>query len=302
LASRLGIPSIAVQHHHAHIAVAQAELGVSVPVIGLAMDGFGLGDDGAAWGGEMLWVDCAPAAHRWRRLDHLAPLSLPGADAAAREPWRMAAAVLHNLGRGDEIEPRFAPIVGSVKARLVRSMLERHVNCPSTTSAGRWFDAAAGALGLSVQQANEAEAAMALESCAQAWLQANPAFVMPWTSLDLTPLLATLFDLSDEEPDTIARGAAMFHLGLAGALAHSAILAARARGTRTVVLGGGCFLNRILTDRLTRALEQAGLMVLRPQRVSCGDAGLALGQAWAAGCMLKAGDNTVVLAEMQTCA
>lgn len=302
LASRLQIPSIAVQHHHAHIAVVQAEQGVSVPVIGLAMDGFGLGDDASAWGGEVLWVDACDAAHQWRRLDHLAPLLLPGADAAAREPWRMAAAVLHGLGRGDEIETRFAPVVGRVKARIVGNMLERHVNCPSTTSAGRWFDAAAGALGLCSLQADEAEAAMALEASAQEWLQANPAFVAPWTSLDLAPLLSTLFDLIDKAPGSIARGAAIFHLGLAGALAHSAIGAARAHGTRTVVLGGGCFFNRILTDRVTGALEHAGLTVLRPQHVSCGDAGLALGQAWVAGCTIKAARDTVALAEVLTCA
>jgi len=290
VACRLGIPAIAVQHHHAHIAVVQAEQGISGPVIGLALDGVGLGDDGSAWGGEVLWVDSA--AHRWRRLDHLAPLWLPGGDTAAREPWRMAAAVLHRLGRTGEIEARFAPVVGVPAARLVRSMLEREVNSPSTTSAGRWFDAAAGALGLCVRQTAEAEAAIALERQAQEWLGIHPEFDVQWTSLDLAPLLAELFAMAGQGLASSARGAALFHLGLAGGLAHGAIEAARTQRTQTVVLGGGCFLNKVLSERLSAALQAAGLVVLRPQGVCCGDAGLALGQAWVAGCTIDAHQET----------
>ncbi len=288
LAARLGIPAIAVQHHHAHIAVVQAEQAVAGPVIGLALDGVGLGVDGSAWGGEVLWVDSCAAAHRWNRLDHLAPLLLPGGDTAAREPWRMAASALHRLGRGDEIEMRFSPVVGEQAARLVHHLLERRINSPSTTSAGRWFDAAAGALGLCVRQTFEAEAAMALEQRARGWLLANPAFEAPWRSLDLAPLLAELFAIRDRNDPSDARGAALFHLGLANGLAHSAIEAARTHNTKTVALGGGCFLNQVLRERLSGALQQAGLVVLRPRGVDCGDAGLALGQAWVAACTVTA--------------
>ena len=297
---RLGVPAIGVQHHHAHIAVVQAEQGVAGPVIGLALDGVGLGDDGSAWGGEVLWVDSA--ANRWRRLDHLAPLMLPGGDVAAREPWRMAAAVLLRLGRTDEIEARFAQVVGVFAARLVRSLLERQVNSSPTTSAGRWFDAAAGALGLSVHQTVEAEAAIALEQQARTWLQAHPEFVVQWTSLDLAPLVAKLFVMSDEGVASSGEGAALFHLGLASGLAHAATEAARTHGTRTVVLGGGCFLNQVLSERVSAALHGAGLVVLRPQSVCCGDAGLALGQAWVAGCTLHARQVMPSSVEVSSCA
>ena len=300
VAGRLGVPAIGVQHHHAHIAVVQAEQGVAGPVIGLALDGVGLGDDGSAWGGEILWVDSA--ANRWRRLDHLAPLLLPGGDVAAREPWRMAAAVLQRLGRTDEIEARFAPVVGVLAARLVRSLLERQVNSLPTTSAGRWFDAAAGALGLCVHQTVEAEAAIALEHQARTWLQAHPEFDVKWTSLDLAPLVAELFAMAGQGIASSAHGAALFHLGLVGALAHAATEAAHVNGTRTVVLGGGCFLNQVLSERVSAALQGADLMVLRPQSVSCGDAGLALGQAWVAACTINADQTMPLVVEVSSCA
>ena len=288
LAHRLGVPAIAVQHHHAHIAVVHAEQAVDVPVIGLALDGVGLGSDGMAWGGEVLWVDGGMAAHQWSRQAHLAPLAMPGGDVAAREPWRMAASVLHAGGRSDEIESRYAPVVGALASRTLRRQMERQLNCPATTSAGRWFDAAAGALGISVRQSVDAEAAIALEKLAREFLLAHPSFEVAWTSLDPSALVADLFEISTRGEAERRRGAARFHLGLASGLAHSAIDAARRQNVRTVVLGGGCFLNRVLRERLTTSLEDAGLTVRRPDTVACGDAGLALGQAWIAACEVAA--------------
>lgn len=282
IAASLGVPALAVQHHHAHIGVVLAEQGITGPVLGLALDGFGLGQDGQPWGGELLWVDADSAAPGWRRIDNLAPLALPGGDRAAREPWRLAAAVLHATGRADQIERRFAPLVGAQATRVLRSMLDRGLNCPTSSAAGRWFDAAAGALALSLRQAHEAEAAIALEGCAREWLQSNPDFSVAWTSLDLHPLVAELFALADRGRDAQARGAAMFHLGLAGALATRTVAAAHALRVRNVVLAGGCMANRVLTERLRSALGAAGLKVFEPQGAGCGDAGLALGQAWIA--------------------
>lgn len=297
LAAELGVPAIGVQHHHAHIAAVLAEHGMHSadgaetapeigPVIGLALDGVGLGTDGAAWGGELLWVDGAS----WQRLGHLTPLALPGGDRAAREPWRMAASALHALGRNPDITPRFAPVVGHSLAAGVQQMLARGLNCPPTSSAGRWFDAAAGALGLCVRQTEEAEAAIALEQAAHRALLRQPglpplagAAIDSQNRLDLRGLVPHLLAAqaagSATETDAAAAG---FHLALADALADWAHSAARQHGCATVCLGGGCFFNRILCERVTARLQSAGLAVLRPQAHSCGDAGLALGQAWVA--------------------
>lgn len=283
LAERLGVPAVGVQHHHAHIAAVIAEHGLTEAVIGIALDGVGLGTDGLAWGGELLWVDGGTSAQRWERVAHLQPIALPGGDVAAREPWRMAAAVLHALGRGDQIEAHFAPTVGAQAARLLRQMLDRRLNCPTTTSAGRWFDAAAGALGLSVRQTMEAEAAIALERLAAQALAHDPGESPIPASLDPSAVVAHLFELPRDEPAR-ARAALHFHHALADGLADAAAQAARQRSCRSVVLGGGCFMNLILTERITADLQRRGLAVHAPRTSPCGDAGLALGQAWVAAC------------------
>lgn len=283
LADGLSVPAWAVQHHRAHIGVVQAEAALRGPVLGLALDGMGLGSDGTAWGGELLWADDPTRSSRWHRLAHLPALPLPGGDRAAREPWRVAAGLLWQQGRADEIVPRLAPAAGSAPARGVAELLQRQLNCPPTTAAGRWFDAAAAALGLHTGVQAEAEAAIALERAAAGWLalhaadaerlaDAAPVSLARWPAF-----VATLFDCP---ADRRGEGAARFHLALAGALATATLQHAAARDVGTVVLGGGCFFNRVLSQALTTRLEAAGLRVQRPTAPGCGDAGLALGQAW----------------------
>lgn len=284
MAARLGVPAFPVQHHHAHVAAVLAEHGAAGPAIGLALDGVGLGTDGRAWGGELLWVDGA----RFERLGHLRELPLPGGDRAAREPWRMAGAVLHLAGRGAEIAPRFPQ---QPAAKMLGSVLAREGLCPPTSSLGRWFDAAAGLLGVCEVMRFEAEAAIALERLA-ADHGAVAAEADTWRLesdgvLDLLPLLVRLAD----EPDA-ARGAARFHATLVAALAAWVLRAAEQgveRGSETVVLCGGCFHNRILAAGLARVLRERGLTVLEARELSPGDAGLALGQAWVAAHRLNEG-------------
>jgi hydrogenase maturation protein HypF len=311
LAHEHGVSGIAVQHHHAHIAAVLAEHGarhdkesdterdMARPVIGIALDGVGLGTDGVAWGGEVLLVD---GAH-FERVGHLSPLALPGGDVAAREPWRMAAAALHACGLAEQIVPRFAPTVGEQAARTIHTMLQRGLNCPQTTAAGRWFDALAGMLGLSVRQEFEAQAAIALEQAAERHLQshtlevhASDWAVTPDGQIDVRPLLrSTLIAADRHDPAAVDEAAARFHLTLADALCARAIAQAHLHQVRDVALGGGCFFNRILTQRIVSQLESAGLNVLQTKSLSCGDAGLALGQAGVAARTVAAGGNTMIL-------
>lgn len=264
-AQGLGAPLVAVQHHHAHIAAVAAEHGYQGRLAGLALDGFGLGADGEAWGGELLLVDGA----QYERLGGLAPLPQPGGDKAAREPWRMGAAALHALGRGDEIAGRFAehPL-----AEPLAGMLDKGVNCPPTSSCGRLFDAACGLLGVRPVADFEGQAPMELES-----LAANPEIMdggwrIEGGTLEMTPLLQRLTHCAPDE------GANLFHGTLAAALSQWAGQA----GVGVVGLSGGCFLNKVLLGLLVPALEGQGLRVLTHQALPPGDECVSLGQAWVA--------------------
>ncbi|MBI4757250.1 MAG: carbamoyltransferase HypF [Betaproteobacteria bacterium] len=274
LARRLGIPAVAVQHHHAHVAAVVAEHHHDGPVLGVALDGYGLGSDGGAWGGELLLVDGAAST----RIGSLRPLLLPGGDRAAREPWRMAAAALHALGREGEIVPRFR---SQAAASTVAGMLGRHLNSPPTTSLGRWFDAAAGLLGVSAVMDYEGQAAMQLEGLAHTY---GPALQLAggWQlgdghELNLLPLLAAMAGERDAQ-----RGAAVFHATLCAALEEWILRAAGDTGLDTVALSGGCMLNRILSRGLAGRLAARGLTVLEARLAPPNDGGLALGQAWVA--------------------
>jgi hydrogenase maturation protein HypF len=274
LAAELQVPMVAVQHHHAHIAAICAEYGVTEPVLGLALDGVGLGTDGTAWGGELLLVVGAD----FHRLGHLRLLPLPGGDRAAREPWRMAAAVLHTLGRGNEMSRRLPFEAG---AETVADMLQRGFNCPVTSSMGRLFDAAAGLLGICDKMEFEAQAAILLESAAKKHGVVTP-LVQGYTFgddgvLSFHPLLAVLIDCNDA-----AYGAALFHATLAEGLAQWVKRAAIAQNIGVVALGGGCFLNGVLMQALESALSAQGLNVLKAQQMPPGDSAISLGQAWVA--------------------
>ncbi|NCP40698.1 MAG: carbamoyltransferase HypF [Rhodoferax sp.] len=277
LAQRLDVPMQAVQHHHAHIAAVCAEHGWQGPVLGLALDGFGLGTDGTAWGGELLFVEGAQCA----RLGSLQALALPGGDRAAREPWRMAAAVLHALGRGNEITARFA----EPAAAIVADMLVRGFNSPRTSSLGRVFDAAAGLLGLCSAMQYESQAAVLLEQAAQRHIQTHgwpPPMQTGWAidanlRLSFLPVLESLVDCPAAD-----FAAARFHATLVEGLTDWLMRALDHTGVRVVAASGGCMLNALLSSGLNQQLQQRGLRLLQPRHTSPGDASIALGQAWVA--------------------
>jgi hydrogenase maturation protein HypF len=277
-AAQHDLPVIAVQHHHAHIAAICAEHHIGEAVLGLALDGVGLGSDNTPWGGELLRVEGAG----FERLGHLAPLHLPGGDRAAREPWRMAAAVLFQLGRGDEIAQRFPNQPG---AQTVAVMLQRNLNCPTTSSTGRLFDAATGLLGVNEIQAFEAQAAILLQESAQRHGQVAPlddGFQIDENGvLDFLPLLTVLADCPKEN-NGAGYGAALFHATLAAGLVEWVERAARQHNIAAVALGGGCFHNDILLRTLSDRLAAQGLRVLTARQMQPNDSAISLGQAWVA--------------------
>jgi len=256
-----GLPVCPVQHHHAHIAAVAVEHGLTEPVLGLAFDGFGLGPNNQAWGGELLLVDGAGFEH----LGHLRPLPQPGGDVAAREPWRMGAAALFELGKGDEIATRYS---AHKAAALLETILVKKLNSPRTSSCGRLFDAACGLLG--VPGVAELEALVTAPTVdAEGWSFDD-------RGLDTRPLLARLIDMTPEE------GANLFHGTLAAAVVEWTAWTAQRTRLCKVALGGGCFYNKVLSRLLADGLAARGLKAYFPKRLPPGDPAISLGQAWVA--------------------
>lgn len=268
LAEAFGAPVRRIQHHAAHVAAVAAEAGRRGPLLGLALDGTGLGTDGTVWGGEVIALSGAD----WTRVGALAPLALPGGDRAAREPWRMAVAALHDAGLGDRAAALLAgaPLAAAVAARLAAGR-EPMV----TTSAGRLFDAAAALSGVSLVQDFEGQAAMALEARVRSPRSLPGGWRIAAGRLSLAPLFAWT---AAERPDAGA-AADVFHGTLIEGLAALAAAAAADTGLSTVALSGGCVMNRVLAEGLTDALSARGLAVLLPRRLPPNDGGLSLGQA-----------------------
>jgi len=282
------IELIAVQHHHAHLAACLAENQVDGPALGIIWDGTGYGLDGTIWGGEFLLGDAAD----FHRTGHLRPFRLPGGEAAVKEPRRVALALLWEL-YGDEAlsMTHLSPIADftPTERRLLGQMLTKKINCPVTTSAGRLFDGVAALIGLQQRVTFEGQAAIALEFAADPTetgiypldiLAAN-APALPF-ELDWGPLIeAILRDLGQGiEPGIIA---AKFHNGLVEVI----VTAARRIGEPRVVLSGGCFQNRRLTEQAHRRLSQSGFEVLLHRQVPPNDGGISLGQTAVAAARLS---------------
>lgn len=290
-----GRPVRRVQHHHAHVASTMAEHGLdgSAPVIGVAFDGTGYGDDGAVWGGEVLLADY----DGFRRFGRLAYVPLPGGDAAVRNPYRMALSHLRAAGLpwSDEL-----PCVAACSAgerRLLERQLTRGVACVPTSSMGRLFDAVASLAGVCHRVEYEAQAAMELESTAVTGgglvgcgpVGGGPAEgyrfeLVPGQPGDGVELVADPAPVLASAVGDIRAGAgapvvaARFHGAVAGLVGELCRAARDRTGLTTVALTGGVFCNALLTAGCTELLERDGFTVLRHHVVPPNDGGLALGQ------------------------
>ena len=280
---------VSVQHHHAHVAAVAAEHGVTAPVVGLAFDGTGLGDDGNVWGAEVLIADLCG----YRRAAHLAYVPLPGGDLAAREPWRVA---LGYLSLKPEAADSFALAFENIDAALMATawrQIERRLNTPLASSMGRLFDAASAVLGIRRHASYEGQAAMELESLAASHTAHSLDFPVTRSNgtlvLDPLPLLTRLGDLRIAGIDA-GLLSAMFHESVARAASIVALEVASDAGIDTVALGGGSFQNARLLSGIRSRLERRGLRVLVPRRLGPNDGAISYGQAAIAASLLAQGE------------
>jgi hydrogenase maturation protein HypF len=285
-AAKMGISHYRVQHHFAHVLAPLLEHGVMPErrVLGVALDGYGFGDDGSAWGGEFLLADYKG----YERLARFKPVPLPGGDLAAREPWRMALSYLSDAF-GPEI-PGLASLrkIGAVKQAAVLEMIDRRVRSPLTSSCGRLFDAVSFLCGTAPEAMEyEAEAAMRFEAAAGSATGkvypldlCGPEEAAGPLDISFAPLIrAVVRDLQKGVP--VSRISSAVHDTLAGLILTVARHARKRYGTETVVLAGGVFLNRKLLERTAGRLARAKFRVLRPTLYSPNDESLSLGQiAW----------------------
>lgn len=270
---------VRTNHHHAHIASVLGDAGYRLdgpPVIGVALDGLGLGPDGTLWGGEVLVADYRSA----ERVAGLPSVALPGGERASREPWRNLIAHLHAAG----LDPLHAGCASGPTGLLVQ-MIERGLNAPGASSAGRLFDAFAALLGRHADRVGfEGQAAMALEALAGSGPAENgyPVALVDHACADTAPPCLAPFwraALHDKAAGAApSRMAMRFHRGLASAFADEAVAQAKRIGASTVALSGGVFQNMLLKRLMVEALRAQGLQVLCHRQVPANDGGLAFGQ------------------------
>ncbi len=278
------LPLVRVQHHHAHLAACLAENATAERAIGLCLDGTGYGTDGTVWGGEVLLGDLKS----FERAGHLLPVSMPGGERAAQEPWRMALAWL-SAAFGDEVYALPGEFMHAVRAQYdeprLRALLSPGLLAsvfPRTSSLGRLFDAVAALLFFGMRRQYEGQAAMLLEGMIAA--APAPAYPIEIDERDgvfvLSPLPLIRALVADRQsgmaPDVMAR---RFHEAMVDGFARLSALVRERRGVSTVALSGGCFQNAFLLSGLETRLTQAGFRVLSHQTVPSNDGGVALGQA-----------------------
>ena len=290
IAEEEGAGLIEVQHHHAHIAACMAESGFSMDspdVLGVALDGLGLGADGRLWGGEFMRVNY----HEYKRLAHFQNVPMLGATRAMVEPWRNTFAQLHGTLGWDRVSANYATLdiiqfLNSKPVANLQTMAEKGLNSPMSSSCGRLFDAVAAAIGVCRDRVmHEGQAAIELESLAAKEFGAQEHHAYPFDYVKGSPGVLAWDSLWEAILQDIKRGiepaiiSARFHQGLAMAVAQTACDLCDREKLKVVVLSGGVFQNKLLLERVSERLSAADLRVLSPVQFPANDGGLALGQA-----------------------
>ncbi len=273
-ANSLSLPVINVQHHHAHIAACMAEYQLNEPVIGICWDGSGLGSDGHIWGGEFLYADLSS----FKRFTHFDYIPLPGGDKAARETWRTGVACLYQI-LGRDFLKRDLPFVLKVREKpeldLILHAIDRKLNTPLSSSAGRLFDAVAAITDISHFNSFHAEAPMKLEAIVDDRVEKTYPFTIGNTVSFAAMFREIVSDIQNRVPVPVI--SAKFHNSLVSVIFTVANNMKEQCNTGKVILSGGVFQNRYLLEKTEERLKNS-FDVYSPEQVPCNDAGIALGQ------------------------
>ncbi len=281
VAEKLGFPLIRVQHHYAHVAACMAENELEGPLLGVSWDGTGYGTDDTIWGGEFLRV----TESSWRREAHFRTFRLPGGEKAIKEPRRAALGLLFEIYGDEAFSMTDIKPVGEFSHReldLLKTMVKKGINSPLTSSAGRLFDAVCAVVGIRQISRFEGQSAMELEFSLHG-IQTDDMYKFR-IDASQSPIIVDWEDAFLEIVDDVGRGvpagliSARFHNGLVEAVVEIAGLI----GEKKVILTGGCFQNRYLTERAVSRLETEGFRPYWHQRIPPNDGGIALGQIAAA--------------------
>ncbi len=273
LVDKYGATLFPVQHHHAHIASVMAQHNLEEAVLGIALDGVGLGTDGTSWGGEILQVD----PDGFKRLSHFKPLALPGGDLCAKEGWRIASSFLAQHNK-KELAVQLFP---TRKVQRIFQLMESNFPIPYSTSLGRIFDLAAALLQVKDFSTYEGEAPVLLEYAAKNKIGRYWRELVRRENgvLNLDDFLLHLSTMRDK-----SEGAADFHTTVASLIAEEILEQSKNSGIKKICFSGGCCLNNLMMRQIKDTLKLQELTIYESNKVPCNDGGLSLGQLWAA-CM-----------------
>ncbi|MBE9518256.1 MAG: carbamoyltransferase HypF, partial [Bacteroidetes bacterium] len=264
-----------VQHHHAHIASGMLNAGLEGEVLGFSFDGTGLGTDGHMWGAEVMKADYI----NFERLFHFEYMPLPGGDKASKEPWRMGISYLHHCF-GDEIYDLKIPLTqrfGRQEMGNIIALIQKRINTPMVSSAGRLFDAVAAITGLNYYSTYQAEAPMLLESAIDLNEQGSYPFEIETGKVSFTSLIRSVVEDIHKGKST-GSIATKFHHTLVQLILRLSLEIRAESGLDRIVLGGGSFQNNFLSEKVMDKLENENFKVYLPHRIPVNDQGIAAGQ------------------------
>ena len=300
LAVNKNIKKIAIQHHHAHAVSCMAENNLDQEVIAIVLDGTGYGTDGNIWGGEILLC-----THKsFKRKAHLKYISMPGSNKAILEPWRMAASFLFDIFGNDfwNLKIKYLSKINKEKLLFLYTMIEKKINSPLTSSAGRLFDAIASLLDIKHRISYESQAAIKLETIAQKHIDSN---IQIWKNIheytykfniedkktkpyqiDIRPCIKEIIKDLEDELD-IGKISVKFHFTLISAFVKAAIMIREQSNINEIVLSGGVLNNDIILKGLIKYLRNNDFKVYTHKKVPMGDGGISLGQVVSCAAFLK---------------